>query len=323
MKLKDEILEILKNNNGKIISGNEIATALNVSRTAIWKNIEALRNDGYNISAGTNSGYLLINDYDILDENDIKSYLTAKSLGGEIEILKSVASTNTYAKEKASENAPNGTVILSNVQTGGKGRLGKNFYSPKGDGIYMSLILRPNFTTEQSLLITSIVAVAVASAIEELCELDCKIKWVNDIYVSGKKICGILTEAAVNFEVGGLDYVVVGIGVNVSGEDFPDDISNIASSIKLQNGKTVSRNRLIAEILNKIEIYLSDITSKKSLEEYKSRSIVIGKRISVQKNEDIYEASCIGIDDYCRLILKHDDGKLETLLSGTIRTLDM
>lgn len=186
-------------------------------------------------------------------------------------------------------------------------------------GVYMSVILRPKLSVEHSLLITSCAAVAVAEAIEKVAGIECKIKWVNDIYAGGKKLCGILTEASVDVEQGGLEYAIVGMGINVQNVTFPKNLADVATSVKMESGKSVSRSQLAAEILNCLEECLETIRDKSFLEEYRRRSNVIGTRIEVTHNEISEEMDCIGIDEIGRLLVRLDSGEEKALTSGTVR----
>ncbi len=322
MPLKDDVLNIFIKNSGEIISGNDIALELNVSRNSVWKAVNQLRTQGYEILASTKSGYIFSENNDILSSDKITENLTTVELGRKITLFKTIDSTNTYAKSLASAGEVAGSVVISDAQTLGKGRMGKTFFSPFGTSIYMSVILRPKITVDRSLLITSCAAVAVARAIEKLCDVECKIKWVNDIYIGEKKVCGILTEASMDVEMSGLEYVVVGIGINVSNTDFPEEISEIATSLKLENAKKTSRNELIAEVLNNIEEMLPTLSERNFISEYKSRSNLINKQISIESGDTKFEALCVDIDDFGRLIVKLESGETKVVSSGTVRVID-
>lgn len=319
MPLKDRVLAVLEENKGKSVSGSEIARSVGMTRSAVWKAVKMLREEGYSICAVTNKGYCLSEENDFLSEQSIVPNLHTKALGKKIDVFKTIDSTNNFAKSLAQLGAEHGTTVISEVQTQGKGRMGRAFYSPLGMGIYMSVILRPKLSVEHSLLITSCAAVAVAEAIEKVSGVKCKIKWVNDIYAGDKKLCGILTEASVNVEQGGLEYAIVGMGINVQNVTFPKNVADIATSIKLETGENVSRSLLAAEVLNCLEEKLENITDKSFIEEYRRRSNLMGKRITVTQGENIYEASCTGIDEYGRLLIKLDNGEDKALSSGTIR----
>lgn len=319
MPLKDRVLAVLEENKGKRVSGSEIARSVGMTRSAVWKAVKMLREEGYSICAVTNKGYCLSEENDFLSEQSIVPNLHTKALGKKIDVFKTIDSTNNFAKSLAQLGAEHGTTVISEVQTQGKGRMGRSFYSPLGMGIYMSVILRPKLSVEHSLLITSCAAVAVAEAIEKISGVECKIKWVNDIYAGDKKLCGILTEASVNVEQGGLEYAIVGMGINVQNVTFPKNVADIATSIKLETGENISRSLLAAEVLNCLEEKLENITDKSFIEEYRRRSNLMGKRITVTQGDNVYEASCTGIDEYGRLLIKLDNGEDKALSSGTIR----
>lgn len=322
MPLKERVLAVLEENKGKSVSGSEIARSVGMTRSAVWKAVKALREEGYAICAVTNKGYCLSEESDFLSEQSIVPNLRTEALGRKIDVFKTIDSTNSFAKSLAQLGAVHGTTVISEVQTQGKGRMGKNFYSPLGMGIYMSIVLRPKLSVEHSLLITSCTAVAVADAIEKVAGLDCRIKWVNDIYAGDKKLCGILTEASVNVEQGGLEYAIVGLGINVQNISFPKNIADIATSIRIETGKAVSRSVLAAEILNCLEERLDKILDKSFLDEYRNRSNLIGKRIEVTHNETSSLMRCVGIDEIGRLLVRLDSGEEKALTSGTVRIAD-
>lgn len=322
MSLKDKVLAVLEENKGKNVSGNDIAKSVGMTRSAVWKAVKQLRGEGYTICAVTNKGYCLSEDSDFLNEHSVYQGLKTREMGRKIDVFKTIDSTNSFAKSLAQLGAIHGTTIISEVQSQGRGRMGRSFHSPVGMGIYMSVILRPKLSVEHSLLITSCAAVAVAEAIEKVTGLDCKIKWVNDIYAGDKKLCGILTEAAINVEQGGLEYAIVGIGLNVQNTSFPKSISDIATSLYLETGEKVSRSVIAAEILNSLEVHLDKILDKSFVDEYRSRSNLIGKRIEITHNDEVTQAECIGIDEICRLLVRYDNGEEKALMSGTVRIVE-
>lgn len=322
MPLKDKVLAVLEENKGKSVSGSDIARSVGMTRSAVWKAVKTLREEGYSICAVTNRGYCLSEESDFLSEQSIVPNLRTKALGRKIDVFKTIDSTNNFAKSLAQLGAVHGTTVVSEVQTRGKGRMGRDFYSPMGMGVYMSVILRPKLSVEHSLLITSCAAVAVAEAVERVAGIDCKIKWVNDIYAGGKKLCGILTEASVDVEQGGLEYAIVGMGINVQNVTFPKNLADIATSVKLETDKPVSRSVLTAEILNCLEERLETIRDKSFLDEYRSRSNVIGKRIEVTHNDISEEMDCTGIDGIGRLLVRLDSGEEKALTSGTVRIVN-
>lgn len=227
-------------------------------------------------------------------------------------VYDTIDSTNKEARRLA-ETGANECVIIANSQTAGRGRLGRQFYSPKDSGIYMSFLLKNNFALEETVLITTAVSVAVCRAIERTANVFPKIKWVNDLYLKGRKICGILTEAVNDFKTGRIEYIIVGIGINCDETDFPDEIANIAGAI----GNNIDRNRLIAEIIREFDGLRSLILEKGFIEEYKNRSLVIGKEIKILGNPP-ETAKAIDIDDFGGLIVQTDNGEIKTLSSGEI-----
>ncbi len=319
MELKHQVLKILEANRGNSVSGAKLAESLFVTRSSVWKAVKALQKDGYRISAATNRGYCLLSQNDILSTESIRPYLKGKATGFILDVRQCVTSTNTLAKALAAEGAKEGTVIIASEQTEGRGRLGRSFYSPGSTGIYLSLILRPKLNLEDSLLITTGTAVAVAKAIEKTAGVKAGIKWVNDIFVEGRKVCGILTEASIDFENGGLEYAVVGIGVNVSTADFPDSIQGIAGSLFTSKPEDQPITSLLAaEILNQMAECMDTLTDRKYLLEYRKRQIIIGKNILVLKGKESRPAKAIAIDDQARLIVEYEDGTQETLSSGEV-----
>lgn len=322
MALKDKVLEILEDNRGRSVSGNKIAVSLGMTRSAVWKAVKQLREEGYTINAVTNRGYCLTSDNDILNEPSIISFLETKALGRKMDIFKSIDSTNNFAKSLAQLGAVNGHTIIAEQQTTGKGRQGKKYYSPNNQGVYFSVIVRPQLSVEYALMITSCAAVAVAEAIEKVSGLNCGIKWVNDIYANGKKLCGILTEAAIGVEQGGLEYAVIGIGINVSNTNFPKELEDIATSIRMETGKNVNRSQLIAEVLNCLERRFDDICTKEFIEDYRRRSVIIGKRINVTRNDTTEAVECVGIDSLGKLVVRRDSGEEIALSSATITMAD-
>lgn len=251
-----------------------------------------------------------------ISQKEIKQLITGE-MGNECVVYDKIDSTNNAAKLLAKNGAPHGAVVIANQQTAGKGRLGRSFYSPDSQGIYMTIILRPRFSPEHSMLITSATSVAVARAIEEVTGICVQIKWVNDLIWEGKKLCGILTESALSSH-GGLEYVVVGIGINISTDSFPPELSNKATCLSAAGCKDIDRNNLAAQILKQFEIVYQQLESKEFLQEYKARSCVLGKTIQVIRGQDAFEAIAIDIDDNAYLTVQTKDKKNMVLSSGEI-----
>ncbi len=321
MTLKDSVLSRLMENAGEFISGEELSSTMDVSRTAVWKAINSLRKEGHAIEAVTNKGYCLKLDPHTITEGDLRSELSSRYKDIEIHIFDTLDSTNTTAKQLALAGSPHGTVVMARSQSGGRGRLGRSFHSPK-DGIYLSILIRPDFGSAYAGLVTTAAAVAVCDAVETVCGLDAGIKWVNDIYVSGKKVCGILSEGMTDFETGRIESMIIGIGINTSVEGFPGELLKIAGAVEGE----YSRSSLAADIICKTLGFIDDIESRHFIETYKEKSLVIGKDITVYKG--IYKndpgevpsrpARALDIDDDGGLVVMYTDGSRETLISGEI-----
>ena len=236
-------------------------------------------------------------DRNRLDEAEIRRFLTAEAPVREIEIHELVDSTNNRAKQLAAAGAPHGTLVAAEAQTGGRGRMGRSFFSPPGAGIYLSFILRPDCAPEQAAMLTSLMAAAAARAVENLTGADVKIKWVNDLYLGGRKICGILCEAGLGAEAGTVDYVVAGIGINVNRMVFPPELRDIATSIGNECGTEPDRNRLAAEIANQIGVLYPRLETGEFLAECRRRSNVIGREVLVIEGENRYPACELVIDE--------------------------
>lgn len=318
MNVKETLLDTLAEADGKYISGAMLAEKIGVSRNAVWKAVKSLETEGYSIDAVTSKGYRISAENNRLSEKLIKVSLKTKSFGNNIIIFDEIDSTNNYAKEIASSGACNGTVVIANTQISGKGRLGRNFVSPQGKGLYMTVIVRPDFDIQTASMITTATACAVANAIEKLCNYDVNIKWVNDLYMNGRKICGILTEASLGMEMKAIDYAVIGIGINVYSSEgsFSRELRASATSIEKETGFKVNRNKLCAEILNTLEEYLSEIETRNFINEYRNREILTGNTITANINGNTVIAFAEGIDDNTNLVVKLPDGTIRHLSSG-------
>lgn len=236
------------------------------------------------------------------------------------EYLKETDSTNRYLKELAAAGAPEGTVIIAEKQSAGRGRLGRIFFSPEEKGIYMSILLRPEIELQRSVLLTSMAAVAVARAIERVSGVKAQIKWVNDIFLNKKKVCGILTEAGIHMEKSCLDYAVVGIGVNVGVMEFPEELKEIATSVSNECGFAVSKEVLIDEILKELEQWYPTLWDGSFLEESKKRSVLLGKDIlvlDVSAEGGSYPAKAVDINELGNLVIERN-GVTEVLNSGEV-----
>lgn len=325
MKLKEQVLLILMSSKGEYVSGEDISKQLYVSRNAVWKAINSLRADGFVIDAIQNKGYLLSGgeDYDFTQYGlmRIRQLLRKSAADAEITIKDTVTSTNTLLRSAAESGAANKTVLIANEQTEGRGRRGKSFYSPADSGIYMSVLLRPDFGADKSFFITAGAAVSAVRAVKKVCGIDAGIKWVNDIMLDGKKICGILTEAVTDFESGSLQYAVMGLGINISRPKggFPSEISDIASSLYSDEvADNELKCSLAAEILNSFFDIYGHTSVERLINEYKKYSVVIGKRIKVISAGSEYFATAVDIDNDARLVVKDDKGNIHTLSSAEV-----
>lgn len=321
MSTKTRILSLLEQQEGSSISGQSLANTLGLSRTSIWKGIKALQEEGYIIEAVTNKGYQLSSKSDVISVENIRPCLHTDLENFLIYTFKTIDSTNNEARKIAMKDPIKQGLVLSEEQTNGRGRLGKSFYSPSQTGIYMSFFLKPNLNMADATLVTTATAVAVCLAIEKLTTKQPQIKWVNDIYLNGTKICGILTEAISDFESGKVETLIVGIGLNIKepSTGFPTDLNTIAGSLTSSN-ETVGfdRNLLIAEITNQFYALYQTIEERSFLEDYKKRCFVIGKKITFKERKQQFEAIPIDIDPQGGLVVQMADGHQRTLSYGEI-----
>ena len=317
MTTRDTVLQALQES-ASPLSGEQLARRLGISRSAVWKAVRALQKDGCRVEASTRTGYRLAEAPDILSEAEIRRWLAQADIGRQIELHAELDSTNIRAKQLAALGAPHGTLVAADSQTAGHGRFSRRFYSPPRTGIYVSFILRPALPAERAVMITSLAAVAAARAIESLTGVEVGIKWVNDLYIAGRKCCGILCEASMDFESGGLEYVVVGIGINVGRMRFPDELASIATSVENECGLPVSRSRLIAEIANQISALYADLPSGSFMTENRRRSVIIGREVTVLGGAEPYTAKAVDIDGQGRLVVELPGGQTQILNSGEI-----
>jgi BirA family biotin operon repressor/biotin-[acetyl-CoA-carboxylase] ligase len=309
MKTKEKILALLEENRGRSISGEALAVRLGVSRNAVWKAVNELKKSGHKIEAITNKGYCLCYDDDVLSARGMNA--------PKIHIYPVLESTNKTAKEMALSEAEHGTVIIANSQTAGRGRYGRSFFSPASCGIYMSIILHPDkIGFDTPTLVTSFAAVSVCEAIEAVSDKTPRIKWVNDIFIEGKKVCGILTEAVTDFESGGIQWIVVGIGVNFKKAELPEELREKAGAVFDDSG-TVTRNQLAGGIIKRMVSEKPD-SAEEILKKYKSRMMMLGEEVSVLGSGQSYRAVVSDIDSIGRLIVRREDGEVAVLSSGEI-----
>ena len=318
MALRDDLLAELEKRRGDDVSGQALAERFDVSRSAVWKAVNALRAAGFEISSTPNRGYRLRAEDDRLSAAGVRAALGETCAGLRVRVYETLDSTNQEAKRLLAAGEPCPMLLLAEEQTAGRGRRGRGFYSPAGEGLYMTLALQPRAALSQATLLTAAAAVAVAQAVEALTALACQIKWVNDVYLDGKKLCGILTEASGSFEADALSSVCAGIGVNVRTRDFPEELAGRACSLW---PLAVSRNRLAAEIAVRLLNFAADLGARDFLEEYRRRSLVLGKAVTFTRGGGERRALAVGIGENGELIVRYDDGREEALNAGEVRLL--
>ena len=321
MTVKEQILEYFETHRGQYLSGGELAAALGVSRSAVWKAVRQLESEGFRFAKVTGKGYCLCEDSDGLTEQSVRRCLGEAGGGLDIRVLASVTSTNTLLKEMAASGAPEGTVLVACRQTAGRGRMERAFFSPSDTGLYLSLLLRPQIRAQEALFITTAAAVAVAQTVEELAGKPAGIKWVNDVFMNGRKVCGILTEASLDMESGSLEYAVCGIGVNLRPPEggFPEAIQDVAGAV-FPDGKLPpdARSRLAAGILRRLISFYRALPAHPFFEEYVRRSVVVGQDILVLRGGEGLPARALAIDGDAGLHVRYGDGREEVLTSGEV-----
>ena len=300
MSVKQNVIALLEENRSKVISGQELANQLHVSRAAIWKAIKTLKEEGYNIEATPNKGYVLLENSDVLSKQGIAYYLTE-----EIDIFsyKTIDSTNTQMKKLAINGGKNHSVIVSEEQSAGRGRFGRSFYSPAQKGVYMSVLLKTGDSLQNATMITIKTAVAVRRAIAKLYDIEVAIKWVS----------GILSEAISDFESGMIEAIIIGIGINVSTDNFPLEIASIATSLGLQEA---NRNQFIAEILNQL-FAIIDEDFKLVLNEYRMASCVLHKQITFNQKGEQFTGLVREINDLGNLVVSSNGAEM-VLTAGEV-----
>ena len=321
MRVRDAVLAELLRKRGQFLSGEELAASLSVSRSAVWKAIGQLRSEGYPIEAGTNRGYRLTGG-DVLSREGIRRYLHTTEV--DAHVYTSVGSTNTLLKAWAEDGCAEGTAAVAEEQTAGRGRRGRGFFSPRGTGLYLSILLRPESSAGAALAITTAAAVAAAEAIEEISGEEAGIKWVNDIYMHGKKVCGILTEASLDVESGGLRYAIVGIGINVltPAGGFPDELSDIAGAVFGDSSLPDLRCRLAAALLDRFFARYRALGSEANFEAYRRRCFVLGRRVTILSNGiAVGEGVARDLERDYSLCIRYDDGTEKLLNSGEVSVL--
>ena len=319
MAITEDVLEFLENAEGPV-SGEEMAEKLGITRNSVWKAVGKLKEAGYEIEAGTNRGYRLVSSSNVLCPQSVRRLLTGPARGCAIDVRESVSSTNTVLKSIAEQGGAEGMTLIAQQQTQGRGRLGRTFVSPKGTGIYISMLLRPKFSAEESLSVTTAAAVAVAEAVEAVTGRHAMIKWVNDVYLQGRKVCGILTEAAVDFENNGLHYAIVGIGVNIQEPPggFPPEIRDVAGTLYQEEVPAGVRTKLAAEIINRFFGFYEHLTQRPFMKSYQERSLLTGLEVTFTQGDRLQEGLVLGVDDQARLQVRLPDGEEKLFSAGEV-----
>lgn len=325
--MKEAILTILRQAEG-YLSGQDISRSLGVSRAAVWKAIEKLRQEGYTIDSAPNRGYRLAKATQRLRLSEILAALPKDCPWRDtITCFDSIDSTNDRAKALAASGAAHGTVLIADEQTGGRGRRGRSFLSPPGTGVYLSVLLRPDCAPSQLMHLTCAVAVAMCDAVEEAAQFRPGIKWTNDLVSQGKKLAGILTELSVEAESGQVQYAVVGIGINCgqTAQDFPPELRDMAGSLSMIAGHPIDRNALAAAMVKALARMDALLLSQKAaiMDAYRAGCITLNREISLQRGDAVFRGKAIAVDDNGALVVQFSDGHTEAVSSGEVSVRGM
>ncbi|WP_347549875.1 biotin--[acetyl-CoA-carboxylase] ligase [Pseudalkalibacillus hwajinpoensis] len=318
--IRQRLLQMLEEHGENYVSGQMISETLSVSRTAIWKHVSELRKNGYEVEAVQKKGYRIVSRPDMLSKEEIGLRLTTEFLGKTVHTYPSVESTQYIAHDLAHRGTPDGTIIVADEQTAGKGRLGRSWHSPRGSGIWTSIILRPKLPPQRAPQFTLIAAVSVVHAIRKQTGLEAEIKWPNDILIDGKKVVGILTE--LQAESDQIKSIIIGMGINVNAgsEDFPSDL-NQATSLKVESGQNVNRSALLAAILNEFEtLYEEYLTNGFRMIKllWESYAVSLGRKIKARTLNGVIEGLAKGITDEGVLLLEDVQGRIHHIYSADI-----
>ena len=319
--LQERVLHYLEQHADEIVTGGQMAKLFGVSRTAAWKAVHSLREQGYQIEHIPNRGYRLAGDIDGLSAVKINRHLMTKSFGRSMEMLETVGSTNTYLKGLDTAALPEGHVVLADGQTGGRGRLGRTFFSPTKEGIYLSVLLKPEIGLQEVSQLTLCAAVAACRAVENVCRISPEVKWVNDLFYNGKKLGGILTEGVISAETQTVCDVIVGIGINMG--MVPAEVFHLATSLYEITGETGKRNSLIAELLNQMEqVYerFCDVNQRSGvLAEYERRLFILGRQVNVVQHGGSFSGTATGIDATGALLVVDEAGTVHAVGTGEVQ----
>lgn len=319
MRIQDAVLDALEKNRGEYLSGEQLASSLGVSRNAVWKAIQKLEEAGHKIRAVPKRGYTLAPESDVLTVQSVSRFLDT-DMPVYLQVQTEVTSTNTLLKAQAEQGAPEGTVLIAESQTAGKGRLVGTSRRRRVQVLFQPAA-PPHCTAEKSLFITTTAAVAVCEAIEQVTGLNPQIKWVNDVYLHEKKVCGILTEASVDFENGGLNWAVLGIGINIAvpEEGFAEEIRSIAGAIFDGPCPVEMRSRISAAVISRFFALYKNLGSNAFIEPYRSHSFLTGRAITFSLGEETYRGVVTGISDEAHLLVRLDSGEERAFSAGEVQ----
>lgn len=322
--MKEKVLELLRTAQGEL-SGEQISRALGVSRAAVLKAIEQLRQDGFEIAASTRRGYRLTFAPDTLSAARIAARLEGHPWSAQLHVMDSVDSTNNYLKALAAQGAPDGTSAIADRQTAGRGRRGRSFFSPEGQGLYLSVLLRPQARPDQLMHLTAMSAVAASRAVASVCGRRPGIKWTNDLVFGTRKLAGILTELSVVAETMETDYVVVGIGVNCAQSAFPEELREIATSIRMECGTPVDRCALAAALLREFSRMEDALMTQRDawLREFAENCVTIGRDVRILRAGTERAAHADGIGPEAELLVTYPDGTKDAVTSGEVSVRGM
>jgi len=316
---KEEIIRLLKETDD-YVSGQELCEHFGVSRTAVWKAIKQLEKDGYTIEAVNNRGYRLQEATDVMSKLEIEANMETSWVARNLYFHKETGSTNLDVKELAEQGAPDGTLVVADKQTAGRGRRGRAWVSPSGEAIYMSLLLRPACNPDRASSLTLVMALAVVEAVEEIVPHACGIKWPNDVVMNGKKICGILTEMSA--ELDAIHYVVVGIGINANQPSFEGELADRATSLLMETGHKLDRSRFIARVMyffeKEYEIFTRTYDISGLTETYNRYLLNRGRRVRVLDPKGEYEGEALCVNEQGELLVKKDDGETVAVYAGEV-----
>jgi len=321
MKMKTEILKLLRETDG-YVSGQQISGQFGVSRTAVWKVIRQLQDDGYQVEAVRNKGYHIVDSPDVMTKEELASLMKTRWAGRNILYYDVTDSTNLRIKQAGDEGAPHGTLAVADRQTAGRGRRGRTWESLAGSSIYMSILLRPEIAPNKASMLTLVMALNVVEGIQECIgnDRDIQIKWPNDIIINGKKLAGILTEMSSQIDY--INHVTVGVGINVNTTDFPEEIAQTATSLRIECGHTVKRAPLIAAVMERLEenyeTFLETEDLSGLLDRYNALLVNCDRDVQIIGAKETYQAHAIGIDHTGELIVRREDGSIEKINAGEV-----